>query len=207
MPPLLQNSVPDGIPVPRLSYGNALLSLPCPHRHSHRYTPWHLQKWSVPSLPGLMHNQWLLPGSRHSWWSLPGLSHSQWNGPGGGRGERWYMPSTIPLSPDARSLWKSGAFPVRWLPLPFLCHWQHGQAGWHYCKAPQSFEEVLRDVRRASSAAVRLRSGNVKTPPCLTHSLLPAHPDGEVLSHSDGQELHGFVFSFNHLPFLLFCCL
>ena len=31
--------------------------------------------------------------------------------------------------------------------------------------------------------------------------------DGEVLSHSDGQELHGFVFSFNHLPFLLFCCL
>ena len=55
------------------------------------------------------------------------------------------------------------AFTVRWLPLPFLCHWRHGaKAGWHYCKAPQSFEEVLRDVRRASSEAVRLRSGNVK---------------------------------------------
>ena len=25
--------------------------------------------------------------------------------------------------------------------------------------------------------------------------------------HSNGQELHGFVFSFDHLPFLLLCCL
>lgn len=127
--------------------------------------------------------------------------------PGGGRGGHWYMPSTIPLSPDARSLWKSGASPVRWLPLPSRCHWQHGQAGWHCCKVPQSFEEVLHDAHRALSEAVRLRSGNVKIPPCLVHSLRPARPDAEVLSHSNGQELHGFVFSFDHLPFLLLCCL
>ena len=126
---------------------------------------------------------------------------------GGGRGGHWYMPSTIPLSPDARSLWKSGASPVRWLPLPSRCHWQHGQAGWHCCKVPQSFEEVLHDAHRALSEAVRLRSGNVKIPPCLVHSLRPARPDAEVLSHSNGQELHGFVFSFDHLPFLLLCCL
>lgn len=143
--------------------------------------------------PGLMHNQWLLPKSRRSWWSSSGPSHSRWNAPGGGRGGRWYMPSTIPLSPDARSLWKSGAFPVRWLPLPSRYHWQHGQAGWHCCKAPQSFEEVLYDAHRALSEAVRLRSGNVKIPPCLVHSLRPARPDAEVLSHSNGQELHGFV--------------
>lgn len=201
--PLPQNSAPDGSPAPRLSYGNALWSLPCLHRHFHRYTPWHPQKWFPLFFPGLRHNRWLLPKSRRSWWSLPGLSHSQWNGPGGGRGGRWYMPSTIPLLPDARSLWKSGAFPVRWLPLPSRCHWRHGQAGWHCCKAPQSFEEVLHDAHRALSGAVRLRSGNVKIPPCSVHSLRPARPDGEVLSHSDGQALHGFVFSSGHLPFLL----
>ena len=50
-------------------------------------------------------------------------------------------------------------------------------------------------------------AGNVKIPPCLVHSLRPARPDAEVLSHSNGQELHGFVFSFDHLPFLLLCCL
>ena len=124
--------------------------------------------------PGCMHNQWLLPKNRRSWWSSSGPSHSRWNAPGGGRGGHWYMPSTIPLSPDARSLWKSGASPVRWLPLPSRCHWQHGQAGWHCCKVPQSFEEVLHDAHRALSEAVRLRSGNVKIPPCLVHSLRPA---------------------------------
>ena len=113
------------------------------------------------------------------------------------------MPSTIPLLPDARSLWKSAAFPVRWLPLPFRCHLRHGPAGWHCCKAPQSSEEVLHDAHRALSGAVRLRSGNVKIPPCLVHSLRPARPNAEVLSHSDGQALHGFVFSSGHLPFLL----
>ena len=203
----MQNSAPDGSPVPRLSYGSALWSLPCPHRHFHRYTPWHPQKWSLLFFPGCMHNQWLLPKNRRSWWSSSGPSHSRWNAPGGGRGGHWYMPSTIPLSPDARSLWKSGASPVRWLPLPSRCHWQHGQAGWHCCKVPQSFEEVLHDAHRALSEAVRLRSGNVKIPPCLVHSLRPARPDAEVLSHSNGQELHGFVFSFDHLPFLLLCCL
>ena len=186
---------------------SALWSLPCPHRHFHRYTPWHPQKWSLLFFPGCMHNQWLLPKNRRSWWSSSGPSHSRWNAPGGGRGGHWYMPSTIPLSPDARSLWKSGASPVRWLPLPSRCHWQHGQAGWHCCKVPQSFEEVLHDAHRALSEAVRLRSGNVKIPPCLVHSLRPARPDAEVLSHSNGQELHGFVFSFDHLPFLLLCCL
>ena len=201
--PLLQSSAPNDNPVPRLSYGSALWSLPCPHRHFHRYTPWHSQKWSALFFPGLMHNQWLLPKSRRSWWSSSGPLHSRWNGPGGGRGGRWYMPSTIPLSPDARSLWKSEAFPVCWLPLPSLFHWRHEPAGSHCCKAPRFFEEVLRDAHRALSAVVHLRSENVKIPPCSVHSLRPARPDGEVLSHSDGQALHGFVFSSGHLPFLL----
>ena len=111
------------------------------------------------------------------------------------------MPSTIPLLPDARSLWKSAAFPVRWLPLPSRCHWRHGPAGWHCCKAPQSSEEVLHDAHRALSGAVRLRSGNVKIPPCLVHSLPPVRPDAEVPLHSTVPEPHGFVFSFDHLPF------
>ena len=48
---------------------SALWSLPCPHRHFHRYTPWHPQKWSLLFFPGCMHNQWLLPKNRRSWWS------------------------------------------------------------------------------------------------------------------------------------------
>ncbi len=30
---------------------SALWSLPCPHRHFHRYTPWHPQKWSLLFFP------------------------------------------------------------------------------------------------------------------------------------------------------------
>ena len=71
---------------------SALWSLPCPHRHFHRYTPWHPQKWSLLFFPGCMHNQWLLPKNRRSWWSSSGPSHSRWNAPGGGRGGHWYMP-------------------------------------------------------------------------------------------------------------------
>lgn len=70
---------------------SALWSLPCPHRHFHRYTPWHPQKWSLLFFPGCMHNQWLLPKNRRSWWSSSGPSHSRWNAPGGGRGGHWYM--------------------------------------------------------------------------------------------------------------------
>ena len=42
------------------------------------------------------------------------------------------------------------------------------------------------------------------------YHLVQSFAEGEVspeLAHLIGQELHGFVFSFNHLPFLLFCYL